>query len=613
MPIFDIETDGLLNEMTKVHVLSWMDNDNNVQHTHDYVAMRIFFEEADILIGHNIIRFDIPAVEKLLGVKIKAKLVDTLALSWYLNHDRLKHGLEGYGEDYGVPKPKITDWDNLSPEEYAHRCNEDVKINARLYRDLMIKMKEIYGKEEDMWRMIDYLTFKMECAREQEALQWKLDVEKAKTHLGEWTYLKEEKTAQLAEAMPEVVKYRTANRPAQMYKKNGETTVAADTWFDLCAEYRQHPDVPSIEVVHSREKGNPNSNDQVKSWLYSLGWKPRTFKFTRNKITGEEKTIAQVRRDSELCPSVIELAEREPAISLLDGLSVLTHRIGIIKSMVESERSGYVQATIAGFTNTLRFRHARPLVNLPSVDKPYGAEIRGCLTAPEGYTLCGADMTSLEDTTKRHYMKPLDPDYVAEMSKDGFDPHLDLAKHAGVITQDDIDKHNSGERSLKALRKNYKVVNYSATYGVGAAKLARETGMDKGEAQKLLDAFWNRNWSVQETANGLRVIDRRGSMWLKNPVSGFWYSLRSDKDRFSTLNQGTGVFCFDSWVKECRGMGLQTIGQFHDEVIVLTKEGDEDVVENTMNMAIDNVNQDIQLNVNLGIDVQFGNTYAKIH
>ena len=64
-----------------------------------------------------------------------------------------------------------------------------------------------------------------------------------------------------------------------------------------------------------------------------------------------------------------------------------------------------------------------------------GAEIRGCLIAPEGYTLCGADMTSLEDTTKRHYMKPYDPAYVEEMSKEGFDPHLDLAKHAGAVTQ----------------------------------------------------------------------------------------------------------------------------------------------------------------------------------
>jgi DNA polymerase I-like protein with 3'-5' exonuclease and polymerase domains len=281
--------------------------------------------------------------------------------------------------------------------------------------------------------------------------------------------------------------------------------------------------------------------------------------------------------------------------------------------MVEAEDNGYVQATIAGFTNTLRFRHAKPLVNLPSVDKPYGKEIRGCLVAPEGYTLCGADMTSLEDTTKRHYMKPLDPNYVAEMSKEGFDPHLDLAKHAGVITQEDIDKHNSGERSLKALRKNYKVVNYSATYGVGAAKLARETGMDKKEAQALLDAFWSRNWSVEKVAEELRVKERRGYMWLQNPVSKFWYSLRSDKDRFSTLNQGTGVFCFDSWVKECRLRGLKTIGQFHDEVVVLVKEGFEDWTKTQMEISISKTNESIKLNVDLGIDVQFGNTYAEIH
>jgi DNA polymerase I-like protein with 3'-5' exonuclease and polymerase domains len=253
------------------------------------------------------------------------------------------------------------------------------------------------------------------------------------------------------------------------------------------------------------------------------------------------------------------------------------------------------------------------LVNLPSVDKPYGAEIRGCLTAPEGYTLCGADMTSLEDTTKRHYMKPLDPDYVAEMSKDGFDPHLDLAKHAGVVTQDDIDKHNSGERSLKALRKNYKVVNYSATYGVGASKLSRETGMTKNEAQTLLDAFWSRNWSVQKVAEGLRVRELFGSMWVQNPVSKFWYSLRSDKDRFSTLNQGTGVFCFDSWVAMCRKNGVKTIGQFHDEIIALVKEGEEQQIQSLMERAIEKVNDKIQLNVDLGIDAQFGRTYADVH
>lgn len=145
MTVFDIETDGLLDKLTKIHVISWMGSDGNVHHTHDYEAMRLFFTEAKVLIGHNICRFDIPAVEKVLGIKVKARLIDTLALSWYLNHERIKHGLEWYGVEYGVPKPVIKDWDSLTPEDYAHRCVEDVKINCRLWRDLQTKLRKLYG------------------------------------------------------------------------------------------------------------------------------------------------------------------------------------------------------------------------------------------------------------------------------------------------------------------------------------------------------------------------------------------------------------------------------------------------------------------------------------
>ena len=610
MPVFDIETDGL--NASKIHVVSWMDNEGNVQHTHDYDAMRIFFTEAKELIGHNIIRFDIPQVEKVLGIKVEARLVDTLALSWYLNFSRGLHGLEGYGEDYGVPKPVIEDWDSLTPEEYAHRCNEDVKINARLWRDLNLKLNKLYPDEIDKYRLIEYLAFKLDCAAEQEALQWKLDVPKAKAHLEEWEKLKAEKTEALADVMPRVQNYVVRKRPKVYHKQDGELSSNGHKWEQLCKDHKVPATTQSLKVKVGEERANPNSVQQVKDWLWMLGWEPRTFKFKR-EADGSTKKLEQVRQDGELCPSVRELSSQEPAINLLDGLTVLTHRIGIIKAFLNAERDGYVQAGVAGITNTFRFRHAKPCVNLPSVEKPYGKEIRGCLISPEGYTLCGADMTSLEDTTKRHYMKPLDPEYVEEMSKDGFDPHLDLAKHAGVVTQEDIDKHNSGERSLKSLRKNYKVVNYSATYGVGKQTLSRNTGMSEREAQTLLDAFWSRNWSVEKVSKDARVRTLFGTMWIYNPVSRFWYSLRSDKDRFSTLNQSTGVYCFDSWVKECRGMGLQSIGQFHDEVIVLTKEGDEDKVENIMNMAIDNVNQDLQLNVPLGVDAQFGRTYADIH
>ena len=613
MTVFDIETDGLLEEATKIHVLSWMDENGVVQHTHDQFNMAVFFTQAKTLVGHNIIRFDIPVVEKLLGIKVEAKLVDTLALSWYLNHDRPRHGLEGYGEDYGVPKPKITDWNNLTPEEYAHRCNEDVKINAKLYKDLSAQLEWLYQDQTERENFVQYLSFKMDCARQQEALGWKLDVAKAQSHYEELQSLKEEKIEQLAEAMPKNKIYKKVEKPTRMTKADGSLTVYGERWMALLRA-GGHPSttVGPIQVLDKEERANPNSNNQVKEWLQALGWQPATFKYHRNP-DGSERTVEQVRDGSELCESVKLLIDKNPSVGILDGLSVINHRLGVFKGFLDCHKDGWLKAEIAGFTNTLRFKHYKPLVNLPGVDKPWGAEIRGCLTAPEGFVLCGADMTSLEDTTKRHYMQPLDPEYVAEMSREGFDPHLDLAKHAGAITQADIDKHNLGEISLKALRKNYKVVNYSATYGVGATKLSRTTGLSVKESKKLLEAFWDRNWAIPKLADSMYPREKNGKKWLKNPVSGYYHSLRSDKDKFSTLNQSTGVFCFDNWVALCRRNGVQTIGQFHDEIIALVADGQQEQTKQVMEKAIATLNDKLKLNVPLGVDAQFGTNYAEIH
>ena len=609
---FDVEADGLLDSATKIHVLSFTTG-KEVISTYCYEEMKAFFLSADVLVGHNIVRYDIPLVEKILGIKVKARLIDTLALSWYLNHNRTRHGLEFYGIDYGILKPMITDWENLSPSDYAFRCEEDVRINQRLWLDLSYKLGRLYKDPKDLDRLVDYLTFKMECAREQEAIGWKLDVEKAKSHLDQLTAMKEDKTDQLAAAMPRKVIYKRANQPKQMYLKDGSLSSRGEAWLALLKQHGQRDTTIFVNLVDREELANPNSNDQVKDWLFSLGWKPATWKFVRDKDTGQERKIEQVRDDGELCASVKMLAQVDPTVDILDGLTVINHRLGIFKSFVDCEKGGYVKAEIAGLTNTLRFKHSRPLVNLPSVEKPWGKEIRGCLTAPDGYVLCGADMTSLEDTTKRHYMQPLDPAYVFEMSQDGFDPHLDLAKHAGRVTEEDIARHNKGEIDLKPLRKNFKVVNYSATYGVGANKLSRTTGMNPSEAATLLEAFWSRNWAVTEVANRCEVRVVADQQWLRNPVSGFYHSLRADKDRFSTLNQSTGVYCFDRWVSCCRRSGLQMIGQFHDEVIALVKLGDEATTKATMENSIKKVNEATNLNVPLGIDANFGKDYAEIH
>lgn len=211
-------------------------------------------------------------------------------------------------------------------------------------------------------------------------------------------------------------------------------------------------------------------------------------------------------------------------------------------------------------------------------------------------------------------MYPYDPDYVHEMSQKGFDPHLDLAKHAGAITQSDIDAYNRNERDdLKAMRKNYKVVNYSATYGVGAAKLSRTTGMATPHAQSLLDAYWERNWSVKKFADDQKVRKINGEMWVQNPVSGFWHSLRYEKDVFSTLNQSTGAYCFDKWVAYYRMRRPNIIGQFHDESINLVKQGEQNEHSDALNWAIEKLNKELKLNVDLGIDIQYGQRYSDVH
>jgi DNA polymerase I-like protein with 3'-5' exonuclease and polymerase domains len=182
---------------------------------------------------------------------------------------------------------------------------------------------------------------------------------------------------------------------------------------------------------------------------------------------------------------------------------------------------------------------------------------------------------------------------------------LEEMKNLPEAQQEELFKHLSG------IRKKAKVVTYSATYGVGKVKLARSTGMSEDDAARLLRAFWELNWSVQKVAKDSIVRRIGGQMWIYNPVSRFWISLRYEKDSFSSLNQSTGVFCFDSWLAHCWAKGLRGIGQFHDEVITLSD--DDDWTYQTMKTAIAEVNDKLQLNVPLDVDPKFGTNYAQVH
>lgn len=614
--VFDVEANGLIP--TKLWCLSYnkRKGTDHISTATDYEEMKKFLLSADVLVGHNITRWDIPHLERLLSITITAKIVDTLALSWYLEPNRIMHGLDSYGDEFGVPKPKVVDWSEQPIEVYTHRCHEDVTINTLLWEKQWKHLKLLYGSEEEAWRLIDYLSFKMDCAREQERHRWKLDVERCENVLKKLSEDKEEKIAGLLLTMPKVAERTSKSPPKKMYKKDGSLSSLGMQWQEFLLE-NNFPDTHSepIEYIKRLKDPNPNSNPQLKSWLYGLGWEPETFDYKRNKETGDVRKVEQINRPhgAGICPSIKRLYSKEPSLELLDGLSVISHRISILKGFLSNvDEEGYVQAQVQGLTNTLRWKH-KVVVNLPGIDKPYGKDIRGCLICPEGYVLVGSDMSSLEDRTKQHYMWDFDPDYVKEMCTDDFDPHLDLCVAGKLLSSEQVIRHKMGQNDFSAERKKGKAANYSCVYGASGATVARSAGISEREGVKLVEAYWKRNWSVEAIAADQKVKQCRRQKWLYNPVSKLWYSLRAEKDRFSTLNQGTGVWCFDTWVKYQRQKGLPQIGQMHDETINLVKEKNKDKAAEVLRWAIEETNKELKLNRELDIDVQFGHNYSEIH
>ena len=618
--VCDIETDSL--NANKIHTLSYKKlGREEVRTLTSYHKMKKFLlQENLILIMHNGIRFDIPTLERLLEIKIKAFVIDTLPVSWYLFPNRNKHGLEEWGEEVGVAKVKVEDsqWEIGNSDLMKERCEQDVEINEAIWKIFSEFLQELYEVEEDQvfsLPILRYLMFKLDVARMQEEEGWHIDVDKVKANIDIITPIVEEKKQALEACMPPIVKWKIVNAPQRPYKKDGSLSVAGATWVALLesrglpASYRG-----SVRVESSSSPPNANSPEQVKDWLFSLGWKPTTFKETKSKTTGIVKKIPQIKkeRDDGLCESVLALIEDNPEVEHLHMLSIAKHRLGLLKGFLRDERDGKVKARISGLTNTLRYKHTE-IVNLPKVDKAFGEYVRSCLVAPEGELLCGTDMVAIEDLTKRHWIYPYDPQYVEDMSVPGYDPHLYLAVKSEALTEQQSEDHKAGIASYKTIRNEYKTTNYSSTYGIGAAKLAGDLKCSLDKAKKLLKDFWEVNWSIREVEKHCLVKEVKGCKWLFNPLSEFWYSLRAEKDRFSTLNQGTAAYCFDKLLFILIRKKVKIIANFHDEWINRLKEDEVDKMTQIANDSIDELNDKLKLNVKLAIDIHFGKCYSEIH
>ena len=617
-----------------------------------------FLNREIVLIMHNGICYDKNALIHFGYDVNKIHFVDTLALSWYLDLNRAKHGLEDYGIEAGVPKPVIDDWESLTQDDYDNRVQEDVKIQEYTYKKLKARFEELYGEMSDYdfctHRVVKYLNFKMEQLAEQQNTRLRIDVPRAKELIEEFSILIDEKTELLKSVMPKVPVYSKSTKPAKPFKKDGSLSATGIKWKELTEKAKVGFDFDGeIKTVKSYDEPNPQSPQQIKDWLFSLGWIPETFKYDKNE-DGSERKIPQIyipQSGGMICPSIEKLADETEEVQALVGLGVVKHRKGSIQGFLDSLIfDEYIEAGAKGFTNTLRLKHRKPCVNLPSSRVAYGEDVRGCIIAREGKRFVCSDLSSMENIWKFNYQLPYDPDYVMSQQSDDYDPHLDIAVEGGILTQAQADfykikkvgfsEDNYNKTSdlilllsvsefeiesiLKSVGKSRgkgKNTNYGCQYGAGASTISRTAGVDLATAKKLVKAYKKLNWSINEIAkNQIRKTVSHG-MYQWNPYSKMWYYLKTEKDSFSTLVQGSGSYLLDLWLKCIDNIKvrdgikdeLRLCMNIHDEQLQEYQSLTDEYVKDIFQEALDMVNKTLKVDIPFGCDTQVGRKYSEIH
>lgn len=142
--IVDIESNGLLDEATEVHCATFIEVGQQKESDprvltltgiHDIIleVKKVQESTTGLLIGHNIIGYDLELLRRLGNYKYTGSVVDTLVLSRLLYVDKRKsHSLASWGEQFGIVKPEHEDWSKLT-DEMIHRNVQDCRINYELY------------------------------------------------------------------------------------------------------------------------------------------------------------------------------------------------------------------------------------------------------------------------------------------------------------------------------------------------------------------------------------------------------------------------------------------------------------------------------------------------
>ncbi len=566
--IFDIESDGLIPEMTKLHCLVikdfddgdvWSCHHNRAGYSIEHGLRHLM--EADMIIGHNIIKFDIPAIQKIYPwFKPKGRVRDTLVMARLLNPEIAKsdaglaqkgilprnmigrYSLESFGYRLGEYKGDYKGgWEHWS-QEMQDYCEQDVEVTTKLWqRCLDRKMKysfsdESVNLEHDVAEIIgrqerNGFGFNRAAAEifYTELLTRRIEIEKS---------LKET----FAPRVVHTVFVPKVNNKTRGYVKGQPFTKEAVIPF------------------------NPGSRQHIAIWLKEMhGWEPTEF-----------TDDGQAKVDDTILNKL-----PYPSAKLLAEYFLVQKRIGMLaegkEGWLRNEKNGRIHGQV--ITNgacTGRMTHRGPnMAQVPSNGAPYGEQCRALFIPRDGWKQIGCDADALELRCLAGYMAAYDNgeyiDVVLKGDKSiGTDMHSVNCRALGM----DPKLQYAVEGALIKGRDIAKTWFYAFIYGAGDLKLGITVGKPVANRGKKDRASFLKNLPALGTLTN-KVKDKVAKTGTLKGLDGRILFVRSSHSALNTLLQSAGAILMKRALvildNDLQAAGLvpgvdyEFMGNIHDE------------------------------------------------
>lgn len=298
--VFDIEADGLLDTVSRIWCVVCIDIDTGKTYTFGGPDMTAwvgefleFSKKVTLWVGHNIIGYDLPVLERFTGLSVPLEQVlDTLVMSRLIKAQRSKgHSLDAWGEYLKYPKLEFTAFHSYS-QEMLEYCINDVKLNLLVYQHLM----RWFSK--DLWK--DALSDEQFLARICHELGengFSFDSKAATSMHKELVDTLSDLTDRLRVDFPPRAKLLDVRSPK--VKKDGSISKVGLKWASPDTTFSPDSEFSLVEWVPF----SPGSPKQVVTRLNEIGWKPI------------EKTKGHLKLEQE-----IKLQRRKPTRDQQDKL-----------------------------------------------------------------------------------------------------------------------------------------------------------------------------------------------------------------------------------------------------------------------------------------------------